>query len=64
MKYIKAFEYEGIINEIGFLFDGDNCFVEFRLKGYPWQDMTKDNFFCKEFITIDKLKSDVEKYNL
>lgn len=51
--------YEGIISRIVFNFDGDNCYEEFELNGV-W---IKDGF-CEEFITIDILKSDANKYNL
>lgn len=53
-------KHEGIIEKIGFEFDGDNCFVGFKLKNQP---LVK-NGFCEDFITIDKLKSNVEKFNL
>lgn len=52
--------YKGVINRIIFNFDGHNCYEEFQLNEYDW---IKDGF-CEDFITIDKLKTDVNKYNL
>jgi len=52
--------YEGIINRIVFNFDGDSCFEEFQLNGQSWIE----NGFCEEFITIDILKTDANKYNV
>jgi hypothetical protein len=53
-------EYEGIIKEIGFLFDGDSCFVELQLKEHE----KIKNGFVEDFITIDKMKTTASKYNL
>jgi hypothetical protein len=52
--------YEGIIRFVGFFFDGDSCFVEFQLKDHK----KIKNGFVEKFITIDKLKSEANKYNL
>jgi hypothetical protein len=52
-------KYEGIIENIGYLINGDNCFVDFRLKNKKVK-----NGFCENYITIDKLKSEANKYNL
>jgi len=56
----KYVEYKGIIKEIGFTFDGDDCYVEFQLKGHK----KIKNGFVGDFITIDKLETDANKYNV
>ena len=56
----KYVEYEGIIKEIGFIFDGESCFEEFQLEGHK----RIKNGFVEDFITIDILESDASKYNL
>lgn len=52
--------YEGIIKEIIFNFDDDNCYEEFQLNCQKWIK----SGYCENFITLDKLKSDANKYNL
>ena len=52
--------YTGIIDGVGFIFDDELCIVSFRLRNLP----ITNNGCCKKHITIDKLKSDANKYNL
>jgi len=55
--------YEGIIQNIVFNFDGDNCYEEFQFTA--WGDKKWiENGFCEDFITIDKMKTIANKYNL
>jgi len=52
--------FEGTIEGIGYLFDGNSCFISFKLKGHP----KREDGYCEEYITIDKLKSTANNYNL
>jgi hypothetical protein len=51
---------EGIIEEVYVLVDSYNAFVDFKLKDTEVDEFT----FCRDFITIDKLKTDYYKYNI
>jgi len=52
--------YKGIIEKVYIMYDGYSAFVNFDLKNQKLDD----GAFCENVITIDKLKSSANKYNL
>lgn len=52
--------FQGIIEKISIIFDGHSAFVNFKLKNQAYSE----NNMCGHFITIDKIKSNANKYNL
>ena len=53
-------KYEGIIKRITFYYDDWSVFLNLELEGKKYNELG----YCKNIITIDKLKSVATKYNL
>jgi hypothetical protein len=52
--------FQGVIERIYIIFQEDYAFINFKLKN---QEYSEDNM-CGDFITIDKIKSTANQYNI
>jgi len=56
----KGFKHEGIINQIMYIFDDYSAWLVLDLENVEYDD----TLCCDNFITIDKIKSEANKYNI